>query len=115
VHFDAVGRAIEPGETAQPGRALLIIADTRELEMTLFAPVRDLEVIQSGQPVAVRVPSLPGNSYAGRVSFIAQEGEFKPANIYNSQERSEMVFAVKVKIPNDGRLKPGLPADAVFQ
>ncbi len=108
-------RAIEPGETAQPARAVLIIADTRELEMTLYAPVRDLELIQVGQPVAVRVPSMPGESYVGQVSFIAQEGEFKPANIYNSQERSEMVFAIRVRIPNDGRLKTGLPADAVFE
>ncbi len=107
-------RAIEPGETVQPARPVLTIADTRKLELTLYAPVRDLELIQVGRPVAVRVPSLPNAAYIGHVTYIAQEGEFKPANIYNSQERSEMVFAVQVTIPNDGRLKPGLPADALF-
>ncbi len=108
-------RSVEPGETAPLAKALLTIADTRELEMTLYAPIRNLPSVRVGQSVSIRVPSLPSTGLAGKVTYIAQEAEFKPANIYNSQERSEMVFAVKVSVHNDGRLKAGLPADAVFQ
>jgi multidrug resistance efflux pump len=108
-------RTVEPGETAQPGKALLAIANTDELEMTLYAPIWNLEIIRVGQQVTIHVPSVPEFASAGRITYIAQEGEFKPANIYDSQERSEMVFAVQVTVPNDGRLKAGLPADAVFQ
>ncbi len=108
-------RSVEPGETAQAAKALLTIADTRELQMTLFAPIRSMKSLRLGQNVTIRVPSITEGIFAGQVTYIAQEGEFKPANIYNSQERSEMVFAVKVTVLNDGSLKAGLPADAVFQ
>ncbi len=110
-----VGRSVEIGETVRPGDPLLTIADTRELEMTLFVPVRSLGALRVGQSATIRVPSLPGKTYQGTVIFIAPESEFKPANIYNSQERSEMVFSVRVTVPNlTGELKAGLPADATF-
>jgi HlyD family secretion protein len=74
-----------------------------------------LGALRVGQAATVRVPSLPGKSFNGKVTYIAPESEFKPANIYNSQERSEMVFAVRITVPNpDGALKAGLPADATF-
>lgn len=110
-----VGRSVEPGETVRPGSALLTIADTRELDMTVFVPVRSLGALRVGQAASLRVPSLPGKTFQGQVTFIATESEFKPANIYNSQERSEMVFAVRVTVPNpNGELKAGLPADATM-
>jgi HlyD family secretion protein len=111
-----VDRNIEPGETTRPGTAVLTVADTNELEITLFVPIRNLNAVRVGQPAAIRVPSLPASNFIGKVTFIASEGEFKPANIYNSQERSEMVFSVKVTVQNDTQtLKAGLPADATLQ
>ncbi|HEX7588763.1 MAG TPA: efflux RND transporter periplasmic adaptor subunit, partial [Anaerolineae bacterium] len=111
-----VGRSVELGETVRPGIALLTIADTRQLEMTLFVPIRNQGALKTGQAVSLRVPSLPGKAFEGRLTFIASESEFKPANIYNSQERSEMVFMVRVTVPNlNGELKAGLPADATLQ
>lgn len=108
-----VDRNIEVGETARPGTALLTIADTRELEMTLYVPIRYLPALRVGQSIRVTLPSLPGEQYTGKVSYISPDAEFKPANIYNNQERSEMVFSVRVAIPNDvQKLKAGLPADA---
>jgi HlyD family secretion protein len=110
-----VGRSVEVGETVRPGDTLLTIADTRELDLTLYVPTRSLGALRVGQVATVRVPSLPGKSFNGKVTYIAPESEFKPANIYNSQERSEMVFAVRVTVPNpNGELKAGLPADATL-
>ena len=110
-----VGRSVEVGETVRPGSALLLIADTRELEMTVYVPIQNITAIKTGQTVQVKVPALPGKAFAAQVTYIAPEGEFKPANIYNSQERSEMVFAVRVTVVNStGELKAGLPADAVL-
>jgi HlyD family secretion protein len=111
-----VGRDAEVGATARPGAALLTIADTRELEMTVYVPLRDLGMVRVGQAVRVKLPSLPGKTFAGKVTFIAPEGEFKPANIYNSQERAEIVFAVRVTVPNPSdELKAGLPGDVVVR
>ncbi len=110
-----VGHSVEIGETVRPGSTLLTIADTREFEMTLFVPIRSMGALRVGQAASIRAPSLPGKTFDGKVTYIAPESEFKPANIYNSQERSEMVFAVRVTVPNpNGELKAGLPADATF-
>lgn len=111
-----VSRSVEPGEIVRPGTPLLAVADTRELELTLFVPVQYLNRIHLGQSASVRLPSLPNQTFAGQVTFISPQAEFKPANIYNSQDRAEMVFQVRVLVPNgDGQLKAGLPADATLQ
>lgn len=109
------GTSVEPGETVRVGAPLFIIADPSELEMTVYVPIRYIGAIKLGQHVKLTVPSLPGKTFTAQVTFIAPEAEFKPANLYNVQERSEMVFAVRVTIPNSkGELKAGLPADVTF-
>jgi Multidrug resistance efflux pump len=111
-----VGRNVEPGETVRPGVPLIVLADPRELEMTIYVPIRSMGTIKEGQTGALKLPSIPGKSFTAKVTYIAPEAEFKPANIYNSQERSEMVFAVRVSVPNlNKELKAGLPADVTFQ
>ena len=109
-------RTIDPGETARAGAPALTIADTSELQMTLYVPIRNLKSVRVGQTVNIRVPSLPGKQFSGKITFISPQGEFKPANLYNSQERSEMVFSVRVMVENGAQdLKAGLPADAVLE
>jgi hypothetical protein len=50
------------------------------------------------------------------VTFVASEAEFTPKNVQTREERVNMVFAVKVELPNpDQALKPGMPADAVLR
>ncbi|MGE5138735.1 MAG: HlyD family secretion protein, partial [Rudaea sp.] len=110
-----VAREAQPGETARPGVGLLTVADTASPEVTVYVPVADLGSVEPGHGATVRLPSLPGKLYAANVTYIAPEAEFKPANIYNSQDRSELVYAVRVAISNpDGDIKAGLPADVTF-
>ncbi len=110
-----VGRSGEVGETVRAGVPLVTLADTRELEMTVYVPIRNLSTIKVGQAATLKAPSIAGKSFAAKVTYIAPEAEFKPANIYNSQERSEMVFAVRVTVPNpNDELKAGLPADVTI-
>ncbi|MGE5137985.1 MAG: efflux RND transporter periplasmic adaptor subunit, partial [Rudaea sp.] len=111
-----VDRQGEVGETARPGAALIALADPRELELTVYVPVREMGSVHAGQGAAVRLPSISGKTFDARVTYIASESEFKPANIYNSQDRSEMVFAVRLTVPNpNDELKAGLPADATLK
>ena len=111
-----VARNTEPGETARAGAPLLTIADTRELEMTVYVPINNLDAVKMGQTVQLTSPTLSGKVFSGKVTYIAADAEFKPANIYNSKERSEMVFAVRVTVPNpNDELKAGLPADVKFR
>lgn len=111
-----IARSVEVGETVRAGAPLLTIADTRALELTVYVPMQFIGAAQIGQGAQIKTPSVPGKIFAGKIIFIATESEFKPANIYNAQERSEMVFAVRVLVQNpDGILKAGLPADATWQ
>ncbi|MCS7178406.1 MAG: efflux RND transporter periplasmic adaptor subunit [Anaerolineae bacterium] len=110
---EVVGHA---GEIASPGITLIALADLEQVTLTVYVPANRLGQVWVGQPVEVKVDSFPDRVFTGRVATIATEAEFTPRNIQTADERANMVFAVKVVIPNPDRaLKPGMPADAVFK
>jgi len=103
------------GELATPGVPLITLADLNQVALTVYVPENRLGQVRVGQLVEVRVDSFPGRLFLGRVVSIASEAEFTPRNIQTQEERVNMVFAVKVIVPNpDHALKPGMPADAVI-
>jgi len=103
------------GELAVPGATLIVLADLDQVTLTVYVPENRLGEVQVGQQVEVRVDSFPDRIFLGQVATIASEAEFTPRNVQTQEERVNMVFAVKVIIPNhDHALKPGMPADAVI-
>lgn len=107
---------IGPGEVAAPGAALLTLADTRDLSLTVYVPENQVGQVKLGQEVQVTVDSFPGRTFAGRVRHIADRAEFTPRNVSTKEERVNLVFAVEIQIANeDGALKPGMPADVAFE
>ncbi|MGC9400236.1 MAG: HlyD family secretion protein [Anaerolineae bacterium] len=106
---------LQPGEVAAQGATVLLLGDLTEVTLELYIPQTELGRVYLGQPVQVTVDSFPERSFEGRVDYIADQAEFTPRNITTREERTNLVFAVRVTIPNpDGALKPGMPADAVF-
>lgn len=106
----------QEGELAVPGMTLLTLADLDPARLTVYVPENRLGDVRVGQLVEVRVDSFPGRVFLGRVASIASEAEFTPRNVQTQEERVNMVFAVRVVIPNpDQALKPGMPADAVIR
>lgn len=104
-----------PGELAVPGVPLITLADLEQVTLAIYVPENRLGQAQIGQRVEVRVDSFPDRVFIGRVASIASQAEFTPRNVQTAEERVNMVFAVKVVIPNpDHALKPGMPADAVI-
>jgi multidrug resistance efflux pump len=86
------------------------------VRLTIYVGETDIGRVRQGQQVDVTVDSFPGRTFAGRVTFIAQEAEFTPRNVQTKDERATTVFAVRVELPNPDRaLKPGMPADAVIR
>jgi HlyD family secretion protein len=84
--------------------------------LTVYVAESDIGLVRLGQSVVVAVDSFPDQLFEGQVVQIATEAEFTPKNVQTAEERVNMVFGVKVEIPNaDGSLKPGMPADAVIQ
>jgi multidrug resistance efflux pump len=108
-------RPVHVGELALPGSPLLVLADLDSLTLTVYVPENELGQVGIGQPVSVTVDAYPDRVFSSTVAFIASEAEFTPKNVQTREERVNMVFAVKVRLPNaDHALKPGMPADAVF-
>lgn len=105
----------QEGEVAAQGAPLLIIADLRDLTLTVYVPEGRLGDVWLEQPVEARVGSFPGRVFHGRVSYIAGQAEFTPRNVATEEERESLVFAVYIRLDNaGGALKPGMPADVVF-
>ncbi|MFN3763108.1 MAG: HlyD family secretion protein, partial [Anaerolineae bacterium] len=108
-------RSAQVGETAAPGVPILTLITLDPVTLVLYIPENRIGEVHIGQRVEVTVDSFPGRVFTGTVATIGTKAEFTPRNVQTPQERVNLVFAVKVVIPNPDRaLKPGMPADAVF-
>ena len=108
---------VELGELAAPGKALVKLADLSELELRVYVSGARLPQIKIGQPVEVMIDQdeTTNQRLQGTVSWISPEAEFTPKIIQTKEERVKLVYAVKVKVKNDGRLKIGMPGEVNFQ
>jgi HlyD family secretion protein len=107
--------AAHPGEVAAQGATLLTIADIEQVILKVYMPETRIGQVQLGQLIQVTVDSFPDRTFEGRVSYISDQAEFTPRNVATQEERVNLVFAVEIRIANQGGdLKPGMPADAVF-
>jgi membrane fusion protein YbhG len=106
---------LEPGATAAPGAAIVTLVDPSDLWLRAYIAETDLGRVRIGQTARVTVDAFPGQPFEARVTEVASAAEFTPRNVQTQKERVNLVFRVKVAIANpDGRLKPGMPADAVI-
>ncbi|MEN9981698.1 MAG: hypothetical protein RIR67_1121 [Bacteroidota bacterium] len=102
----------EPNEVTSFGKPLYKIADISEMTLRVFISEKQLNQIKVGQKVPVRIDSQEGmKSAPGTVSWIASSAEFTPKIIQTKEERANLVYAVKVRVKNDGSLKIGMPAE----
>ncbi len=107
---------LEPGATATPGTPVLTLVDPRTLWLRGYLPEVDLGRVRLGQRARISVDAFPKETFAGEVTEIASEAEFTPRNVQTQKERVNLVFRVKITIDSaSGRLKPGMPADAVIE
>ena len=104
------------GELALPGWPIVLVADLSEVELEVYIPEADLNWVHLDQHVVVRVDAYPERDFDGVVTSIANEAEFTPRNVQTPNERVILVYAVTIRLANpDEALKPGLPADAIFE
>ncbi|MDE6679749.1 MAG: HlyD family efflux transporter periplasmic adaptor subunit, partial [Muribaculaceae bacterium] len=97
------------GEFATPGRPLYKIADLDNIYLRAYFTVSQLADLRIGQKVTV-IADFGGEEqyeYPGTVTWIAQESEFTPKSIQTRDSRANLVYAVKIAVRNDGRLKLG--------
>jgi HlyD family secretion protein len=102
----------EPNEVTAFGKPLYKIADISEMTLRVYVSETQLAQIKVGQTVTVKIDAEKEmKSYPGTISWIASTAEFTPKIIQTKEERANLVYAVKVKVKNNGSLKIGMPAE----
>ena len=102
----------EANEITNFGKPVYKIADISEMTLRIFVSEKQLNQIVVGQKVIVKIDTEEDmKSYPGTISWIASSAEFTPKIIQTKEERANLVYAVKVKVKNDGSLKIGMPAE----
>jgi len=105
---------VKAGEIVQPGQPLYRIANLDTLELRAYVGEAQLSSIMLGQTVqiSVDVGNNGRQTLPGIVSWISSRAEFTPTPIETRDERSNLVYAVKIRVANRGSaLKIGMPAD----
>lgn len=102
----------EPKEVTTFGKPIYKIADVSEMILRVYVSETQLPNIKLGQKVSVKIDAgTDMKTYPGTISWIATSAEFTPKIIQTKEERVNLVYAVKVKVKNDGSLKIGMPAE----
>ena len=106
----------EAGELASVGKPLMKIADLDNIYLRAYFTSDQLANVNLGDEVKV-VADFGGEErydYTGRVAWISSESEFTPKTIQTKDSRANLVYAVKIAVENDGRLKIGLAGEVVL-
>lgn len=107
---------VERGESVAPMSSLFKVSDLDIVELVIYVTTEELAYVKLGQEAEVSIDAFEEKIYPGRVIYISPEAEFTPKNIQTKDERTKLVFAVKISIDNpEYELKPGMPADALIK
>ncbi len=108
---------VEPGEVVTYGKALYKIAALDNIILRAYVSGDQLVNVKTGQQVKVFVDA-PDNQlkpYEGTVTWISGKAEFTPKIIQTKDERVNLVYALKIRVKNDGGLKIGMPGEVKFR
>lgn len=104
-------------EMAAVGKPLYKIADITYLTLKAYITGDQLPSIKLNQSVRVMVDDAAKGykEYAGTIDWISEKSEFTPKTIQTKDERANLVYAVKIRVPNDGYLKIGMYGEVKFK
>ena len=107
-----VDKFVELGESVNYGSSIFKISDLSIAELIVYINEENLGKVKLGQSAEITTDSYSDKVYNGKVIFISHEAEFTPKNIQTKDERTKLVFAVIIEVPNpEFELKAGMPAD----
>ena len=107
---------LEQYEIVVPGKALYKLADLDKMILKAYISEPQLSEIELQQRVNVLIDGINEEKimFEGIVSWISSEAEFTPKIIQTREERVNLVYAIKVRVKNDGRIKIGMPGEVIF-
>ena len=106
----------EAGEVTSTGKALYKIADLSTMTLRAYITGAQLPQIKLGQQVTVLIDSGTNHyrQLPGTITWISDKAEFTPKTIQTKDERANLVYAIKIKVKNDGYLKIGMYGEVKF-
>jgi len=117
VNGTVLEKYVEESEIAVMGKALYKIARLDEIDLRVYISGAQLPSVKIGQKVTVLVDkdAKTNQEFEGKVIWISDQAEFTPKIIQTKEERVNMVYAVKVRVKNDGTMKIGMPGEVIFK
>ncbi|HSH50780.1 MAG TPA: HlyD family efflux transporter periplasmic adaptor subunit [Bacteroidales bacterium] len=117
VNGTVLEKYVEESEIAAMGKALYKIARLDEIVLRIYISGAQLPSVKLGQKVTVIVDEdkKTDQEFEGKVIWISDQAEFTPKIIQTKEERVSMVYAVKVRVKNDGTMKIGMPGEVRFK
>lgn len=104
------------GEVTSAGKALYKIGDLSTITLRAYITGTQLSQIKLAQKVKVLVDDGASNykTYDGIITWISDKAEFTPKTIQTKDERANLVYAIKIRVKNDGYLKIGMYGEVKF-
>jgi HlyD family secretion protein len=105
-------KLVEVGEIIAPRAPAVVVVDLDHAWADVFVPEPAIPLITIGQPATV-FTDAGGSGIAGTITYISPKAEFTPRNVQTAEERSKLVYRVRISVDNkDGVLKQGMPVEA---
>jgi membrane fusion protein YbhG len=116
VNGTVITKYAEAGEVTSAGKALYKIANLDTLTLRAYITGTQLPQIKLNQLVKVMIDSgaKAYREYPGTITWVADKAEFTPKTIQTREERANLVYAIKVRVKNDGYLKIGMYGEVMF-
>lgn len=114
---DILVKYASKGEISMPGKPLFKMAEMENMTLKAYINAKQLTFIRTGDTVEIATgfDSETIRNYPGIVGWVSGEAEFTPKNIQTNEERSNLVYAVKIAVKNDGYIKIGMYGDVKFK
>jgi HlyD family secretion protein len=104
-------KLIDPGEMAAAHVPIVVITDLDHAWANVYVDEPIVPQLKIGQPAVLITDA--GQRLDGSITFISPKAEFTPRNVQTAEERSKLVYRIKVTADNkSGVLKPGMPVEA---
>ncbi len=107
----------EPHELVAVGKPLFSIGDLSEMILRAYITEDQLASVQLGDTLLVRTDRPDGSydTWKGVLQWISDQSEFTPKEIQTKEERANRVYAIKIRVKNDGRIKTGMPGEVLIE
>ncbi len=106
----------DTGEVVNFGTPLCTIADLSSVWLTVYMGEESVGKLTIGGKAGVKLDSFPARVFEGKITWISPKAEFTPKNVQTRDSRVDLVYAVKITLPNpDGVFKIGMPAEAYIE